>query len=86
MEDKSADLIIALKAGRILCKHYSKEDEDEFLFMNLPDHFEMHGWGTAYGKAHHRLKEIILHPELWEVHPHLLETGYPFPWSAAYKK
>lgn len=86
MEDKSLILVQALKSGKILFKHYSKVNENEFLFMEIPNYFEIKGWGAAIGAPSERVIELITNPEDWNIHEHTMEMGYPYPWSILYKK
>lgn len=83
--DKHLLLISALKEGKILYKHFSKVDSNQFLFLEN-ERFEVKGWRSAIDAPSDLVTDIVLNPEQWEIHSHKLSDGYPYPWSSTYKK
>lgn len=78
MVEKSLMLLTALLNGKELEKHHTDKDspwyDNQVSGLRCPIaeydgrvHFEMWGWGTAYGNAEDRVLEIIKNPEKWDV-------------------
>lgn len=83
MNEKFNQLVRALRTGGILFKVHNEIDK-EFLFYD--GSFQMRGWNTVYGTACDRFVDVFDNPELWEIHEHHFQNGYPYPWSSDYKK
>ena len=68
------ELVQALYEGKGLKKrHYGTYDKKyvvgaEYLYYDVEhDHFQMFGWGTAYGDSGHRLRNLFSQPDAWEI-------------------
>jgi len=71
---KVQELVQALYEGKGLRKkHYGTYDKEyvvgtEYLYYDsVFDCFQMFGWGTAFGDADRRLRNLFSQPDAWEI-------------------